>query len=88
LNQILSHSINKYLLKNKSKLSNSKQLNLEALGLVASPKGLGECSIVVAELWGAWVGLKFAWDQGYWRVELRLDAQEVVHSLTKKTRCA
>jgi ribonuclease HI len=47
-------------------------------------KGLGECSIVVAELWGAWVGLKFAWDQGYRHVEMRLDAQGVVHALNKK----
>ncbi|MCI77091.1 Heat shock 70 kDa protein, partial [Trifolium medium] len=28
-------------------------------------KGLGSCSVEVAEIWGAWEGLKLAWELGY-----------------------
>jgi hypothetical protein len=41
-------------------------------------KGLGECRVMVAELWGAFEGLKLAWERGYKKVELQLDAQNVV----------
>jgi ribonuclease HI len=47
-------------------------------------KGLGECSIEMAELWGAWEGLKLAWELGFKHVELRLDALHVVKMLTKE----
>jgi ribonuclease HI len=47
-------------------------------------KGLGVCSIEVAELWGAWEGLKLAWNQGYRKVELRLDAMNVVKILNRE----
>ncbi|MCI38526.1 putative ribonuclease H protein, partial [Trifolium medium] len=35
-------------------------------------KGLGSCRVMVAELWGAWEGLKSAWEKGYRRVEAEL----------------
>ncbi|GAU14607.1 hypothetical protein TSUD_96710 [Trifolium subterraneum] len=33
-------------------------------------KGSGECSVMVAKLWGALKGLKLAWERGYKKVEL------------------
>jgi hypothetical protein len=39
-------------------------------------KGLGGCSIEVAELWGAWEGLKLAWNLGFKRVELCVGCYE------------
>jgi ribonuclease HI len=47
-------------------------------------KGLGACSVQVAELWGAMEGLKLAWDRGFRRVELQLDAKGVVNMLNKE----
>ncbi|KAK2373854.1 Polynucleotidyl transferase, ribonuclease H superfamily protein [Trifolium repens] len=46
-------------------------------------KGLGECRVMVAELWGAFEGLKLAWERGYKKVELQLDAQNVVKVINK-----
>jgi ribonuclease HI len=47
-------------------------------------KGLGECSIEVAELWGAWEGLQLAWNLGFRRVELRMDAMNIVKILNRE----
>jgi ribonuclease HI len=47
-------------------------------------KGLGECSVEMAELWGAWVGLKLAWDLGHRQIDVRMDAQGVVKLLNKE----
>jgi hypothetical protein len=38
---------------------------------------------VVAELWGAFEGLKLVWERGYKLVEL--DANDIVKILNKKT---
>jgi ribonuclease HI len=47
-------------------------------------KGLGGCSIEMAELWGAWEGLNLAWNLGFRRVELRLDAMNIVKILNRE----
>ncbi|KAK2459136.1 TMV resistance protein N [Trifolium repens] len=47
-------------------------------------KGLGNCNTEVAELWGAWEGLNLAWNLGYRKVDLRLDAMSVVKTLNQK----
>ncbi|MCI79852.1 hypothetical protein A2U01_0101123, partial [Trifolium medium] len=39
---------------------------------------------MVAELWGAWEGLKSAWKKGYRRVELQIDALAMVKALKKE----
>jgi ribonuclease HI len=38
----------------------------------------------MAELWGAWVGLKLAWDLGHRQIDVRMDAQGVVKLLNKE----
>ncbi|CAJ2653650.1 unnamed protein product [Trifolium pratense] len=47
-------------------------------------KGLGACSVEMAELWGAWEGLQYTWNLGFRRVELHLDSMVVVNMLVKK----
>ncbi|MCI68978.1 ribonuclease H protein, partial [Trifolium medium] len=47
-------------------------------------KGLGTCSVMMAELWGAWEGLRYAWRLGYRYVELHLDSTMIVDMLVKK----
>jgi ribonuclease HI len=47
-------------------------------------KGLGDCSIESAELWGAWEGLELAWNLGFKQVELRMDALNVVKMLNRE----
>jgi hypothetical protein len=46
-------------------------------------KGLGDCSIEAAELWGTWEGLKLPWNLGSKKVE-RLDALNVVKILNRE----
>jgi ribonuclease HI len=38
----------------------------------------------MAELWGAWVGLKLVWDLGHCRIDVRMDAQGLVKLLNKE----
>jgi ribonuclease HI len=47
-------------------------------------KGLGDCSIEAAELWGAWEGLKLAWNLEFNKVEHRLVALNVVKILNRE----
>jgi ribonuclease HI len=47
-------------------------------------RGLGDCEVVVAELWGILEGLNHAWRLGFRRVELRCESQIVVHMLNKE----
>jgi ribonuclease HI len=42
---------------------------------------------VVAELWGAFEGLKLAWEREYEKMELQLDAQSVVKVLNRDPAC-
>jgi hypothetical protein len=49
--------------------------NAEWLGGFA--KGLGDCSVVVAELWGVLEGLSYAWRLRFRKVELHLDSKQV-----------
>jgi ribonuclease HI len=44
-------------------------------------KSLGTCSVMVAELWGVFEGLKLAWEKGHKLVELQMDAKEIVKAL-------
>lgn len=44
-------------------------------------KNLGHASAYVAELWGAWEGLKIAKDKGFRLVELQMDSSVVVNCL-------
>lgn len=46
-------------------------------------KGLGYTSAFVAELWGAYEGLKLAKSRGFGQVELELDSTSVVRCLTE-----
>ncbi|MCI24621.1 putative non-LTR retroelement reverse transcriptase, partial [Trifolium medium] len=39
---------------------------------------------MMAELWGAWIALKLAWEKGFRKVELRLDALGVVKAINKE----
>ncbi|MCH81163.1 RNA-directed DNA polymerase (Reverse transcriptase), partial [Trifolium medium] len=41
-------------------------------------KGLGACSVMMAELWGAWEGLRYTWRLGFRHVELHLDSKMIV----------
>ena len=45
-------------------------------------KGLGACSAYVAELWGVFEGLKLALSHGFLRVELLVDSQVVVNTIS------
>ncbi|PNX88402.1 hypothetical protein L195_g044506, partial [Trifolium pratense] len=47
-------------------------------------KGLRTCSVMMAELWGAREGLRYAWKLGYRHVELHLDSTMIMDMLVKK----
>jgi L1 cell adhesion molecule like protein len=45
-------------------------------------RGLGDCSIVISELWGILEGLRLAWRLGFLRVELRSDSLSGIKRLS------
>ncbi|MCI73789.1 ribonuclease H protein [Trifolium medium] len=47
-------------------------------------RGLGDCEVVVAELWGILEGLNHAWRLGFCRVELRCNSHMVVQMINKE----
>lgn len=47
-------------------------------------RNIGVCSIVKAELWGAWVGLMLAWGKGFRNVILEMDDKTAVDMISKQ----
>jgi hypothetical protein len=48
-------------------------------------KCVGICSAFVAELWGVYEGLRYAYRLGFRMVELHIDSEAVVRVLTKRS---
>ena len=46
---------------------------------------LGDCSITMAELWGAYIGLKLAYQLGVRRVTLEMDSTCAIRLITART---
>ncbi|KAK8604907.1 hypothetical protein V6N13_082372 [Hibiscus sabdariffa] len=44
---------------------------------------LGKCSILNAELWAIYLGLMYAWNRGYRKVEVQSDSRDAIHCITK-----
>ncbi|GAU24377.1 hypothetical protein TSUD_390860 [Trifolium subterraneum] len=51
-------------------------------------RDLGDCNIIIIELWGILEGLRLAWRLGFRHVELRSDSLGVVKTLLSSEECA
>ena len=47
---------------------------------------LGNCSALVAEIWGAWQALKLAWDWGYRKIILEMDSKVAIQLITNGSK--